>query len=229
MQLLSRLCCGLALSALTFGASEAAATVLSSSVLASSPGSYAGLDASGTNLNVSFSPGGSLGVFGPGEFQGLYFGGNQGSATYTLQFSAAIDYFSIRINALSTFDAFVETLSDFTIDGGAVPTFAFQNIQNTSWDGFTVTSGPQDNGEFILEITPQGGGTFTSVSFDHLQINNPNGSIIREVRYELASGPNGGVPEPHTWALLILGFGATGAALRRRALRHANVGPALAC
>ena len=31
-------------------------------------------------------------------------------------------------------------------------------------------------------------------------------------------GATGGVPEPATWALMILGFGAAGAALRRRGL-----------
>lgn len=34
----------------------------------------------------------------------------------------------------------------------------------------------------------------------------------------LAGPPSGGIPEPSAWALMILGFGATGAALRRRAL-----------
>ncbi|MFZ5721084.1 MAG: PEPxxWA-CTERM sorting domain-containing protein [Pseudomonadota bacterium] len=33
---------------------------------------------------------------------------------------------------------------------------------------------------------------------------------------ELASPPTGGIPEPSTWTLLILGFGTAGAALRRR-------------
>jgi hypothetical protein len=32
--------------------------------------------------------------------------------------------------------------------------------------------------------------------------------------------PVGGIPEPGTWALMILGFGAAGAALRRRKLAY---------
>ena len=33
---------------------------------------------------------------------------------------------------------------------------------------------------------------------------------------QACGNPNGGVPEPASWALMILGFGAAGAALRRR-------------
>jgi hypothetical protein len=43
-----------------------------------------------------------------------------------------------------------------------------------------------------------------------------NGFISRvEFSYELGLAP-GGVPEPASWAMLIAGFGLTGAAMRRR-------------
>ena len=43
-------------------------------------------------------------------------------------------------------------------------------------------------------------------------VNNPTQGYI--VEYSL---PPGAVPEPTTWALMILGFGGVGAAIRRRA------------
>ena len=49
-----------------------------------------------------------------------------------------------------------------------------------------------------------------------------NGSPSAVITYTytaatLPPGPVGAIPEPSTWALMILGFGATGSALRRRA------------
>ncbi|MBX3484058.1 PEPxxWA-CTERM sorting domain-containing protein [Phenylobacterium sp.] len=42
---------------------------------------------------------------------------------------------------------------------------------------------------------------------------------ITSISFDGAFLPNQGVPEPSTWALMILGFGAAGAMLRRRPLR----------
>ena len=53
------------------------------------------------------------------------------------------------------------------------------------------------------------------------QVTSSGGSWVAEVRsVEFEDvGRGGAVPEPATWALMILGFGAAGARLRRRALR----------
>ncbi len=42
------------------------------------------------------------------------------------------------------------------------------------------------------------------------------------VEYSLAPPSSGGVPEPATWALMILGFGTAGAVLRRRVVTSAS-------
>ncbi|KQT31991.1 hypothetical protein ASG29_09005 [Sphingomonas sp. Leaf412] len=49
---------------------------------------------------------------------------------------------------------------------------------------------------------------------------NPNSLFWDVASYSLAGG---GVPEPATWALMILGFGAVGGAMRRRSGRAAAV------
>ncbi len=214
MTSVSRIACVMAATWLTAGAAQAAIVTVSADTLASNPGVYSGLDGSGTALNVTQAGGGSLATIGSGAFEGLWFGGDQGSGTYTLTFNKALDYFAIHINAMSTFGSFVETIGAFTVNAPGAPSLVFTNIQQTHWDGATVTSGPNDNGEFTMVITPAAGQTFNTISFFHFQSGAPNGSVIRDLSYEIASL---GVPEPTTWALSILGFGLMGAALRRRA------------
>jgi hypothetical protein len=54
-------------------------------------------------------------------------------------------------------------------------------------------------------------GNFAGVQFS--STDDPAG--VRYMNFSYEALMNGGVPEPSTWALLILGFGLTGAALRR--------------
>jgi hypothetical protein len=94
---------------------------VSSATLASNPGAYSNLDGAGTSLAVSFSPSGSLTTIGSGEFEGLWFGQDQNSATYTFTFNRPIDYFSFHVNAMSTFDNHVETVGNITVNEHADP------------------------------------------------------------------------------------------------------------
>ncbi len=54
----------------------------------------------------------------------------------------------------------------------------------------------------------------TSISFSADTISTSYGPVIDQVSVSLLSSP-GGVPEPATWALMILGFGAIGCVARR--------------
>lgn len=81
---------------LVLAPANAAIVSVSSDTLASNPGSYSNLDGSGTSLAVTFSAGGSLTTIAGGIYEGLWFGGNQDSATYTLylQPTARLLFFS---------------------------------------------------------------------------------------------------------------------------------------
>lgn len=178
-----------------------------------SPGllyTYTGLDGAGTAMTAQASAGGAMNAITSGSYQGLWFGGNQGSATYSFTFSSPVSYFDIHINAMSTLNQHVETIGGFTLDSGASPSFAFTDYGNSAWDGATVTSGPADNGDFRLAISVGPGESFSSVSFYHFQSGVPNGSVVRDINFELA------VPEPSSYALLLLGLGFIIARARRR-------------
>lgn len=173
---------------------------------------YTALDAAATSMTAQASAAGLLNSIGSGQFQGLWFGGNQGSATYTFSFSAPIRYFDFRANAMSTFGSNVETIGGFVLNTAAVPSYVFTGLGNTAWDGSTVTAGPADNGDFRLAVSVAPGQSFTQISFFHFQSGSPNGSVVRDLNYELATN----VPEPETYALMLLGLGLVGVVARRR-------------
>lgn len=100
-----------------------------------------------------------------------------------------------------------------SFDGGATRLVATANTGNDNpgipaGDGFRNFVGAFDSSD-----------TFTSVSFygDGIGEYLVAGGTIRYGAVDIGSIPDpGAVPEPATWAMLILGFGAVGATLRRR-------------
>jgi hypothetical protein len=206
------------------GSAQAAIGTVSAATLSSNAGHYSNIDGAGLNLNVTTTSGGSLATIGSGEFQGLWFGGNQGDAYYTLTFSKPIDYFSMSVNAMSTSPSYSEVISQFYTGPASLLNFSFTPVAYTAWDGSSITSS-NGNGYFQMAITAVGGAAFNSVSFFHNQEGEPNGSVFTQIGFEQADGGGvigggetggGAVPEPATWAMMILGFGLAGAALRRR-------------
>lgn len=223
---------GAAIAALITGsAAQAAVVTISSATLASNPGSYGPLDAAGTTLNVDhgFFPGfeGSLAVSANLGFEGLRIGANDDDGLYEFIFSNPITYFSMLVNSMSTIPGanVSEVIEPFFINAPSPVALDFTNIQYTAWDGSVVTSGPLDNGAFLLEATAAPGESFTVVSFFHHQTGNANGSVVRQIQYELA-GDGTAVPEPTTWAMMLLGLAGFGGMVRRRRRDVAAAGAA---
>jgi hypothetical protein len=211
----------LAATLLSAAVAQAAVVTVGSNTLASNAGVY-------SDLVVSTANGGTLTTIGAGAYEGLWFGSNHQSGDYTFTFSQQLDYFSVLINAMSTTNGgHAETLGAWTVNAPGAPTFGFTNVQFTAWDGATVTSGPVDDGTFLLTITPLAGQTFNTISFHHQQTGSPSGSVIRQVQYQVASDA-GAIPEPVTWSMMLLGFLGTGVALRRRRTASATPWSAIA-
>lgn len=79
---------------------------------------------------------------------------------------------------------------------------------------FTFNNVAIGNGDTFYAFLASNGESITNVAYS---INTPPTSIslIKQVRIDLAGQLNSGVPEPGTWALMLLGFGGMGMALRR--------------
>jgi DNA-binding transcriptional LysR family regulator len=73
-------------------------------------------------------------------------------------------------------------------------------------------------------ITPAAGEAFNTISFFHFQSGEPNGSVVRDLSFEVASGA---APEPSTWVMMLLGFAGLGFAGYRASHRLAR-SPSLA-
>ena len=69
------------------------------------------------------------------------------------------------------------------------------------------------NGENFFAFEALNGETFTNLSYN---IVGGTADAIRQVRIASAEGGVPAVPEPATWAMMLMGFGAAGYAMRRR-------------
>ena len=80
--------------------------------------------------------------------------------------------------------------------------------------GLTQTFDLNPNGQNFFGIRATDGDTLSSINFD------TNGSGLSDVRQFRIGGISGlqmgAVPEPGTWAMMLLGFGAIGFGMRRR-------------
>ena len=127
-------------------------------------------------------------------------------ATETLSQSVFLDVGQYTIG----FSAYVP-LNGFTNRGNATFTgsVAGVNLANFTVDGST----PQDWVHFagVANVAVAG---FYNTSFVYQSATGAAGDVVIDRAYIVAGDVTGGIPEPGTWALMILGFGGAGASLR---------------
>ena len=133
----------------------------------------------------------------PGFFGTRSFGnGNSGSVFYatpdtaTFTFANAVDAFGMDILSLGT-------------DGATTYSAMVNGIS------YNIATNYSSGATLFFGLT---GGSFTSVTFFGTAPN--DGIDFDDLAFHAAGDV---VPEPASWALLIVGFGLTGAAMRRRA------------
>jgi hypothetical protein len=119
--------------------------------------------------------------------------------------------FSTVLNALYTLNY------DFRLQQGLDTHSAFQvsassgesvnsGIATGAWTGGTALTFTGTGGNVTLtftDLTPDGQGEGSNLALDNLRLSSTGGTT-------------GGVPEPMSWAMMILGFGGVGGVLRRR-------------
>ena len=155
---------------------------------------------------------GSEGI-GPGPFGGLifaeqsYVADQDHSALMSSGAPSTIDFsLNFFLGEAQRFDITMQLLGEEELDItalGPAGRMVFSQDYGLSWmDGATITDAATGEALCGLTVTADSG-------FDYLGRANAGACGG-------GSGGSGGVPEPASWALMIVGFGLTGAALRRR-------------
>lgn len=148
------------------------------------------------------SPDSGTGVL---EFDLLLFRTMDGVNTYT-------DLFSLAINGATRYQAAFGTIA-----GGGVDTVFFNpdgaTFSRTDIDVYTSVR------RVSIAFTALSGVNTFQFSYPDLQSFQDEAWGLDNVSFTARVGPVTAAPEPTAWALMILGFGAVGATLRRRAAR----------
>ena len=144
---------------------------------------------------------------------------------------ARLDTLDGTISSTFTFQGLANQLVGFDFSD---PTLAFTSTEFRLFGGTateaTLTFVDTDGEVFTETLTLLPNGFFNAVAIDDQLIDYfsiaANGTIgdIRQIRIggvtEINGGGGGEIPEPTTWAMMILGFGAAGASFRRRRAMH---------
>lgn len=129
---------------------------------------------------------------------------SNGQSRFSAADGSALDLGTIFLTAGGTF-----TQAEFNLFNAASDTSSVAITVNGVTQTFAL-----GNGQNFFGFSATGGDTISSISF------NTNGSGVADLRQLRVGGVAAAVPEPATWALMLLGFGAIGASLRRRRPAH---------
>jgi hypothetical protein len=128
-----------------------------------------------------------------------------GSATYT--FAGDVSAFEFDWGSVDSYNTL--TINSTGADPIIVPGLSFPNAAN----GNQVDAGT--NG--LFRVVGNDGERFNSVTFS----SGSNSFEVDNLATNVVARTTGGVPEPASWALMIVGFGGAGAALRGQRRRQA--------
>jgi hypothetical protein len=118
-------------------------------------------------------------------------------------------------------DGILNNALTFTFNDGLISALEFNINALTNGDVFfTFAGGDSDGFVTTLYDLGQSGSNFFNAfngTFKSVTMSFTNGATVQDVRqFRLNTAQVAAVPEPATWALMLLGFGAIGFGMRRR-------------
>jgi hypothetical protein len=139
-----------------------------------------------------------------GNYGADYFGPYGGTgAGYTLSVSAPVDYFGAYFAATDD-----SNMLTFYNGNTVIGSYTLQTIR--------AAIGGQDQDSFFANFYFTGGETYTSIKFSQTVSCCGFESDNHTVGNFSSQTGTGVVPEPATWGMMVLGFGAMGTAMRTR-------------
>ena len=196
------------LSSLAIGAAALVATPASATIVGSlggGTGTFLSLSSSGLNGGaVATLTGGTIetsdqpfaDIPAGGVFENTFLAsGPSTNAPATLTFTNAVDYLSFLWGSPDLYNVLTITTNVATYDFTAALL------------GFTTTNGDQSVSQYV-QFSTGAGEHITGATFN----NAPPIDAFETANFSITSG----VPEPATWAMMLLGFGGIGFSMRRR-------------
>jgi hypothetical protein len=147
---------------------------------------------------------------------------NNAPGTVTLTSTESLSLPASGAARVSATDGILDNPLTFTFDDGLISALEFNINALTNGDVFFTFAGGDSDGQVttLYDLASNGQNFFNAFNgtFKSVTMTFANGATVEDVRQfrMSAASPTAAVPEPATWAMMLLGFGAIGFGMRRR-------------
>ena len=146
---------------------------------------------------------------------------NNAPGTVTLTSTESLSLPANGAARVSATDGILNNPLTFTFDDGLISALEFNINALTNGDVFFTFAGGDSDGQVttLYDLGSNGQNFFNAFNgtFKSVTMTFTNGATVDDVRqFRMGAASAAAVPEPATWAMMLLGFGAIGFGMRRR-------------